>query len=307
SGRVAFYGTEDRGAAYSLLRAIDDHVPGIDVVGEFGGDIFSTARATKEPAEVERIREVRRKTVAALDATVDFLRSHQVRDEMLVKHDSAPLTIGDAKRFVRRALFDHDLEEEGETIVAIGRDAGVPHSHGEDHDVIRLGQPMIFDVFPRERGGGYFFDMTRTFCLGYAPAEVQSVFEDVQACFDIVVAALEAGAPVGNYHRMACEFFESCGHPTICSEPATEEGFVHTLGHGIGLSVHERPSVHDMSDDVLEPGSVFTIEPGLYYPDRGFGVRLEDVYYLDTQGVFHNLTNYPKELVIDMPVSVLGN
>ncbi|MFQ5595327.1 MAG: M24 family metallopeptidase [Anaerolineae bacterium] len=303
SGRVAFYGTEDRGAAYALLRAIDEHVPGVEVVGEFGSNLFVAARSTKDPTEVERIREAGRKTVATVDATIDFLRSHRVRDNVLVDNAGAALTVGRVKHFVRRTLFDHDLEEEVETIFAIGRDAGIPHSHGDDHDAVRLGQSIVFDLFPRERGGGYFFDMTRTFCLGYAPAEVASVFEDVRACFETVVSALEAGTPAGHYHELACDFFESRCHPTLHSDPGTEEGFVHTLGHGIGLSIHEQPFIHDApgTQDVLDTGAIFTIEPGLYYPDRGFGVRLEDVFYVDSDGVFHNLTNYPKELVIDMP------
>ncbi len=303
SGRVAFYGTGDRGAAYALLRAIDTHLPEIEVVGEFGSNLFTAVRSTKDPAEVERIRQAGRKTVATVDATIGFLRSHRVRDDTLMNNDGAPLTVGGVKRFVRRTLFEHDLEEEVETIFAIGRDAGIPHSHGEDGDVVRLGQAIVFDLFPRERGGGYFFDMTRTFCLGYAPAEVVSVFQDVQACFDTVVSALEAGTPAGRFHQMACKFFESRGHPTLLSNPGTEEGFVHTLGHGIGLSIHEQPFIHDApgAQDVLEAGAVFTIEPGLYYPDRRFGVRLEDVFYLDAEGVFHNLTNYPKHLVIEMP------
>lgn len=304
AGRVAFYGTEDRGAAYVLLQAINTHIPSVHVVGEFGNDIFTAARATKEPAEVERIRQVGRKTVATVEATIAFLCTHQVQDETLVKADGTPLTVGDVKRFVRRTLFEHDLQEDIETIFAIGRDAGVPHSHGDDDAPVQLGRTIVFDLFPRERGGGYFFDMTRTFCLGYAPAEVTSVFQDVQACFDAVVSALEAGAPAGRYQRLACEFFESRGHPTICSEPATDQGFVHTVGHGIGLSIHESPLMHGVpgtQEVPLEAGAVFTIEPGLYYPDRGFGVRLEDVFYLDAQGVFHNLTNYSKTLVVDMP------
>ncbi|RME84053.1 MAG: aminopeptidase P family protein, partial [Caldilineae bacterium] len=130
SGRVAFYGTEDRGAAYALLRAIDRHMAGIKVVGEFGSNLFMAARATKEPAEAERIRQAGRKTVATVDATIDFLRSHPVRDEVLMKDDGTALTVGDVKRFVRRTLFEHELEEEVDTIFAIGRDAGIPHSHG---------------------------------------------------------------------------------------------------------------------------------------------------------------------------------
>ena len=81
-----------------------------------------------------------------------------------------------------------------------------------------------------------------------------------------------------------------------------ESGYVHTLGHGLGLSIHEQPSFSHVSSntDVLAPGHVFTCEPGLYYPERGFGIRIEDVLWVDLDGQVRNLTDFPKDLVIPL-------
>jgi Xaa-Pro aminopeptidase len=101
---------------------------------------------------------------------------------------------------------------------------------------------------------------------------------------------------------MTCEFFEKRGHPTIASDSKTEEGYVHSLGHGLGLAIHEEPSFRDdpTNTDVLRPGHVFACEPGLYYPDQGYGIRIEDAIWIDDEGDVHNLTDFPKELVIEI-------
>jgi len=105
-----------------------------------------------------------------------------------------------------------------------------------------------------------------------------------------------------HYQRMTCEFFESRGHPTVATDSKTEAGYVHSLGHGLGLAVHEEPRFGDVpsNTDVLQPGHVFTCEPGLYYPDQGFGMRIEDDLWIDPDGTVHNLTEFPKELVVKM-------
>jgi Xaa-Pro aminopeptidase len=97
-----------------------------------------------------------------------------------------------------------------------------------------------------------------------------------------------------------CEFFESRGHPTIGSDPKTHDGYVHGLGHGVGLQVHERPSLSDSAanTDRLEAGNVVTIEPGLYYPERNAGVRLEDIVYLRPDGTLEVLSTFPLDLVV---------
>ena len=102
-----------------------------------------------------------------------------------------------------------------------------------------------------------------------------------------------------------CDLFESRGHVTIRQDPQTTQGYVHSLGHGLGLRIHETPAFRDVegSTDRLLPGTVITLEPGLYYPDlpgkRAFGVRLEDTVWLNPKTLrFETLAEYPKELVI---------
>ena len=75
---------------------------------------------------------------------------------------------------------------------------------------------------------------------------------------------------------------------------------VHSLGHGVGLNIHERPALGHLSEDVLAAGSVVSIEPGLYYPDQGFGVRLEDLVYVAPDGQLITLTDFHKRLVLPL-------
>ena len=97
-----------------------------------------------------------------------------------MKKDGTRLTIGDVKRRIRQMLTDENLvDPEDGTIFAIGHDAGVPHSRGTDRDPLKLGQTIVYDIFPAEPGGGYYFDFTRTWCLGYAPPEVEQAYDDV--------------------------------------------------------------------------------------------------------------------------------
>jgi Xaa-Pro aminopeptidase len=79
------------------------------------------------------------------------------------------------------------------------------------------------------------------------------------------------------------------------------DGYVHSLGHGLGLQIHERPSLsHMREEDILQPGNFITIEPGVYYPDLGYGVRVEDTFYITDQGELISLTPFKKDLVIPM-------
>jgi Xaa-Pro aminopeptidase len=302
SGRVGFYGLMDRGSAWVALNALDAQLEGIEVYGDFDVTLIDAARATKDTAEAGRIREVGRRTCAIVSRTIEFLKSHSVRDEALVQADGTPLTIGRVHQEINRLIAEQRLEDPEGFIFAIGRDAGIPHSKGRPEDVVALGKTIVFDIFPCEAGGGYFFDMTRTFCLGYAPPEVERAYQDVYECVEQLVRAYEMGAEARRYQQMTCEFFESRGHPTVASDTKTEAGYVHSVGHGLGLAIHEEPRFADVptNTDVLQPGHVFTCEPGLYYPERGFGMRIEDVIWIDPDGTVHNLSDFPKELVIEL-------
>lgn len=302
-GRVAVYGRADQGESLLLWNAFMARRPEIQITGEYRRTIFSAAWATKDAPEVERIRRVGEKTVAIVGDTWDFLAGHRAADGVLVKADGSPLTVGDVKRQIRRWLMEHQLEAPEDFIFAAGRDAGVPHSRGEDSAPIALGQTIVYDIFPCEAGGGYFFDFTRTWCVGHAPPEVEKVHGEVLELFDIVGDSLKPGAGCAQYQKMANDFFEARGHPTLRSHPQTTQGYVHGLGHGVGLNIHESPglSEYEGNTETLKPGTVVTIEPGLYYPERGFGVRIEDTVWLNpATNAFEAIADFKKDLVIPL-------
>ena len=300
-GEVGFYGSSDQGRAHLLLTALDKALPDINVRGEFDQGLFDIARATKDADEIVLMRKVAKLTCEVIEATVDYIRQHKVKDETLITEDGSPLTIGLVKQHIGRLLAERRMDDPGGVIFSIGQDAGVCHSKGKVDDPIRLGQSIVYDLFPR-LAGGYHFDCTRTFCLGYAPPEVAKTYQEVKECVDTVIAAVEVGVEARRLQQITCEFFEDLDYTTIATDPKTEEGYVHSIGHGLGLAVWEEPFFSDVPSNtqVLEAGHVFTVEPGLYYPERGYGVRIEDVIWIDEQGKVINLTELPYELVVEM-------
>lgn len=300
SGRMGVYGKVDAGSSYAIFSALEEALPGLTIVGEMDDSVLLLAMATKSEDEVERIRKMGEVTVGVVAQVADFLSSQKVENQVLVDGGGRPITIGEVKRRINLWLVERGAENPEGTIFAIGRDAGVPHSAGNPQDLLRLGQTIVFDIFPCEAGGGYFYDFTRTWSLGYATDEAQALYEDVLAVYRQIMAELEAGKPCPDFQKRTCELFEARGHPTIQKDPQTEQGYVHSLGHGLGLHVHERPWFRSNASpaDLLLPGSVVTIEPGLYYPERGMGVRLEDTVWARPDGKMEILADYPLDLVL---------
>ena len=302
SGRVALFGKAEAGAAYAIFSVLEKVLPGLSMVGQLDDSLLMQAMATKDDGEIERMRRMGQVTTAVVGKVADFLTSHRVSNEILVKSDGQPLTIGDVKSLINLWLAEAGAENPEGTIFAIGHDAGVPHSAGTPSDPLRLGQTIVFDIFPCEAGGGYYYDFTRTWCLGYAPDEALALYQDVFAVYREILDTLEPGVHCPEYQRRACELFEAQGHPTVEKNPQTQEGYVHSLGHGLGLNVHERPwfGRNASAEDRLDPGSVVTIEPGLYYPERGLGVRLEDTVWMRPDGKPEILADFPLDLVLPM-------
>lgn len=300
SGRVTVYGRTDLGSMFAVLNGVQAVMPGMTFVGEAGNTMLMEAQLTKDASEVARIRNMGQVTTAVVGQVADFLSSHAARDEMLVKPDGQPLTIGEVKSRINLWLAERSAENPQGTIFAIGRDAGVPHSSGNPTDFLRLGQTIVFDIYPCEEGGGYYYDFTRTWCLGYAPDEARMLYEQVLSVYNLIAAELNVNAPYKAYQQHTCELFEGMGHPTIKTNPATQEGYVHSVGHGVGLNIHERPwsGASAGEADCLVPGAVFTIEPGLYYPSRGMGVRLENTVWANPDGGFEIMADYPMDLVL---------
>ncbi len=300
-GRLGVYGMIDAGAAMLLLNHLQDRLLTTEIVGEYGETLFGLARETKDAAEIAQMAEAGRLTGVVVGETQEFVRQHAVHGDMIVKADGAPLTIGDVKSFVRTRLLYYGLSEDGDTIFAQGREAGVPHNRGSESVALRLGQTIIFDIFPRG-GSGYYHDMTRTWCFGYATDAVYALYEQVKEIFDRTMAAARVGLPCRDLQQMTLDYFEAKGHPTARTHPGGHDGYVHSLGHGVGLDVHEGPSLSIAAGNytVLAPGHVVSIEPGLYYPERGYGVRVEDTIAFQTDGSMLNLTQFPYDLVVPM-------
>lgn len=301
-GTVLMYGVVEFGPQFAVAQRLAQLLPKLHLSGDFGGGILLEARATKSPEELARIRHMGVVTTSVVSRTEDFLTSHRVQDETLIKEDGSPLTIGEVKRLINLWLAEAGAENPENTIFAIGRDAGVPHSGGTASDPIKLGQTIVFDIFPCEAGGGYFYDFTRTWCLGYAPDAVQQAYYQVKSVYDQIASELEFGVNPARYQARTCELFEEMGHETIRQNPQITQGYIHSLGHGVGLDVHEKPWFGREKDpaNLLQVGSVFTIEPGLYYPELGYGIRLEDTWFVREDQGFEKFVDYPMELVLRM-------
>ena len=305
SGRVGVYGKTDLSEALLLLESLRKAFPAVDFLGESPADsIFMRAMETKDEFEVERIRQMGKVTTEVVGMVAGYLTSRAVdADEVLLKEDGTPVTIKDVKGKIALWLAERGAVDVEGCIFAIGRDAGIPHSMGTPTDMLRLGQTIVFDIFPGEAGGGYFYDFTRTWSLGYATPEAQKLYDEVKSVYDKVVDNMDLNARFKDYQQMVCEEFNKNGHKTpMHSEGVLTEGYVHSLGHGLGLNVHERPSSRhtDGDDNILKAGVVVTIEPGLYYPEKGLGVRIEDSYWVRPDGKIELLAEYPYDFVLPM-------
>jgi len=303
-GRLGVYGQAEFSSTFGMMMKLQSLIPDAAFIGEAGMDsIFLKAMETKDESEVERIRKMGKVTTEVVRRVQNLLTNSDVRaDEVLLKEDNSPLTIGDVKSKIELWVAELGAENPEGTIFAIGHDAGVPHSTGNPTDLMRLGQTIVFDIYPCERGGGYFYDFTRTWSLGYATSEAQELYDQVYEIYNKLADEFDLNAPFRDYQRMTCEYFESKGHASQLNTKAPLNGYVHSLGHGVGLNIHERPfSGLTVGDDHrLAPGVIITSEPGLYYPEKGMGVRIEDTMWVHPDGKMEILADYPYDFVLPM-------
>ncbi len=256
-----------------------------------GEDLIQLARKRKEPWEIEKIASVGARTEAVVDRVRRILRQSVIEDSRVL-HRGKPLHLGDLKEVVSSEIARLGMTEDHETILSQGRDAGIPHSRGDAAAPVRPSVPIVLDIFPADRDSGYFFDLTRTFCVGPIPEELRRVHADVLEAYQLAAREMHAGSQAQSYQSLVCDFFEARGYATTRSNPETLEGYVHTLGHGVGLDVHEKPffGLTPSNQDAVEVGDIVTIEPGLYFPDREIGVRIEDTLVVREDGRVESLS-----------------
>lgn len=236
-------------------------------------------RAVKDAAEVARMEQAAAIADRALESVLPLLAAAgRGRGDEITE-----------SRFA--AALDHAMRERGaedrafETIVASGENSAKPHAR-PGRRVISAGDPVVVDfgaVFD-----GYRSDMTRTFCVGAAPSgQLARIFEVVSAAQQAGVSALGPGVEGGAVDNMCREVIAASGWA---------ERFEHGTGHGVGLDIHEGPSVAPGSTAILVPGTVVTVEPGVYLPGTG-GVRIEDTLVVTDSGS-RSLTKFPKEVAV---------
>ncbi|ELY43378.1 M24 family metallopeptidase [Natronorubrum sulfidifaciens] len=257
---------------------------GLEITVEPEG-IIEGIRATKTEWEIEQIRASQRANEAAMATAESLLATADVEDGVLVS-DGEPLTSERVKTEIEITLLRHGCGLD-DTIVACGADGADPHDRGSGP--LEADELIVIDIFPRDKETGYFADMTRTFARGEPSEEARRRYEVTREAYEAALEAVEAGVTGADVHDAACDVLETAGYETLRSDPSTETGFIHSTGHGVGLDIHEAPSVSPSGGE-LEAGHVISIEPGLYDPAVG-GVRIEDLIVVTEDG-YENLTDY---------------
>jgi len=256
---------------------------------------FIRRRRVKNELEIDGVRRAQAAANGAMGVAAELLRDSYDRDGVLY-HRGDILTA----EVVREAMREHAAAAgcpmPGDVIVASGGAGASGHDPGSGP--LAAGAPIVIDIWPEDEASGCWADMTRTFVAGAAPAaDVVEMHRLSLEALDAVKAAARPGVTGRELYDISCEVFEAAGHPTQRTKAEGEsldEGFYHSLGHGVGLEVHEYPALGRSGNEPLLPGDVIAVEPGTYRQGYG-GVRLEDLLLITPDGC-EVLTDYPYDL-----------
>jgi len=239
---------------------------------------------TKSPTDIAAIRQTITAMESAMQAVIAYLQ------------ETGGPTAEEAHVVIDRTLAKYDCISPEGHIVGAGPQSFAPHYLGEGP--IESGQPIVIDIYPQSQETGFFADMTRTVCLGVPSKQLQDMYNAVKQVQEDCIALLKPGASCDQIHQAAVDQFIAMGYDTsgLGGEFKFYEGFVHSVGHGLGQEVHEEPFFGNDRGNVLQVGDVITIEPGLYYKHIG-GVRLEDLFLITEDG-YEQLTTLPLQLQI---------
>jgi Xaa-Pro aminopeptidase len=263
-----------------------------------GNSLILQLRKRKTSAEVAGIRAAAEGTAEAMRAVARLLAAATVdASDNSLRLEGEPLRVERLRAEIGQVLARRGLEQPKGNIVAPGDEGGVPHSTGTPERVLRAGESLVVDLYPRNPVSGLFADCTRTFCVGAPPEPLARAHAAVREALGLSHQRSIAGVRGWELQEAVCEVLGAAGYATPISTPGTTAGYVHNLGHGVGLDLHEQPIFKKVSgaEGVLREGDVFTLEPGLYHPEQGFGVRLEDLAWLGADGL-ENLTPLPYDL-----------
>ncbi|MCZ7385258.1 MAG: Xaa-Pro peptidase family protein [Candidatus Methanoperedens sp.] len=253
---------------------------------------FREMRDIKNEKEIKAIETAQRAGEKALSEALGAIRNASIRNGALWQ-DNAPLTTENVRTIIERALLSHGCEAP-DIIIACGRGSSDPHWKGEGG--LLAGEPIVIDMVPMSKKERYYSDMTRTVTRGETDGELKDMYSAVLDSQEAAIKKIKAGVTGSEIHGIVCDILEERGYETARGKSSEfTEGFIHSTGHGVGLDIHEGPSLSE-NGKKLKAGCVVTVEPGLYYRKIG-GVRLEDVVVV-TQNGSKNLTMFEKKLVL---------
>ncbi|MDP9266541.1 MAG: M24 family metallopeptidase [Chloroflexota bacterium] len=280
-------GVADRLRAAGIELIVDNDVP--------------FRRRRKRPDEVAWIEATQRATEAAWAAGVAALRRATISEaDGTLAFDGTIFTAERLRAIVETELLGLGCATPESTITAPGKQAADPHAVGSGP--LRPNEAIVMDIYPMHAGTRYYADMTRTVSKGLPSDEIVKMYEVVKRAQDAGIAALRPGIIGREVHELVEDVIFEAGYDTLRpgqkhdGDGGTPRGFIHGTGHGVGLQIHEAPTIGRGGTKPLEEGDVVTVEPGIYDPAIG-GVRLEDMLVI-TRGGARNLTTAPRELVI---------
>ncbi|OBZ11582.1 metallopeptidase [Bacillus sp. FJAT-27264] len=235
------------------------------------GHLLRSMRAKKTPEEVAAMKHAAELVEEVLRRGLKHVKAGVSEIELVAELEYLMKKLG-----ASGPAFD--------TLVLSGPNTALPHGEPGSR-IIEPGDFLMFDL--GLYAAGYASDITRTFAVEEADSKLTDIYNAVLAANEAGIAAAIPGATFGSVDRAAREVIEAAGYG---------EYFVHRVGHGLGIDVHEYPSLHGLNEDIIEVGNVFTVEPGIYVPGVG-GVRIEDDVFVSDDGA-QTLTSFPKALTV---------
>jgi Xaa-Pro aminopeptidase len=268
---------------FPLLAADPLRAAGVELAVD--ADVFVRRRRIKTGDQLEGIRRAQKAADAAMGVAASLIRELR-----------PGLTSEDVRAAMAEVAERLGSELPDEVIVSHGAQSALGHESG--YGEILAGEPVVVDIWPRDKASRCYADMTRTFVAGGGepPAELAEYWRLTKDSLDRVYAQVRPGVNGRHLFERSSEPYVEAGKPTqLTKKPGEvlEDGYFHGLGHGVGLEVHERPNLGRLGDDLLA-GDVITLEPGCYR--RGFGgCRLEDLVLVTEDG-YETLTDFPYDL-----------
>jgi Xaa-Pro aminopeptidase len=246
------------------------------------------SRESKNKEEINLIKALQSQCEEAMQEVRKSLLDADIDQTGNLRLDGDALTSKILKERIKSSISISVTWPRG-LIASHGIQTAKPHHFGEG--TLQEGEPIVVDIFPKAEHG-YFADMTRTFVKGNPPQEILDMHSAISESMEKALEIVEEGVDKSDVHNKVCEVLEEKGYETGRD---SEEGFIHSTGHGVGLDIHENPNLDNQSGELVK-NSLITVEPGLYIKQIG-GVRCEDIVRVTEEG-YENFNNMTRNLQV---------